>query len=133
MVSRRIGCIATLALASVLACALRADAAERSWAAPEIRAVTQAGVLGSSASSFAPQAPLTQSALAAAIKATDAGAVRGSVDGQRKGPVGSDSVTALRTFHRPTRGELIGALALGGGLHVAIDASLYLIGVKGRR
>ena len=72
MVSRRIGCIATLALASVLACALRADAAERSWAAPEIRAVTQAGVLGSSASSFAPQAPLTQSALAAAIKATDA-------------------------------------------------------------
>jgi len=40
---------------------------------------------------------------------------------------------ALRTFHHPTRGELIGALALGGGLHVAIDASLYLIGVKGRR
>jgi len=39
---------------------------------------------------------------------------------------------ALRTFHRPTRGEFIGALALGAGLHVAIDASLYLIGVKRR-
>jgi cell wall-associated NlpC family hydrolase len=72
MVSRRIGWIATLALASVLVCALQADAAERSWAAPEIRTVTQAGVLGSSASSFAPQAALTQAALAAAIKATDA-------------------------------------------------------------
>ena len=35
------------------------------------------------------------------VKATDAGAVRVSVDGQRKGPVGPDSLTALRTFHRP--------------------------------
>jgi cell wall-associated NlpC family hydrolase len=72
MVSRRIGSVATLALAGVLVCALQADAAARSWAAPEIRAVTQAGVLGSSPTTFAPQAPLTQSALAAAIKATDA-------------------------------------------------------------
>jgi hypothetical protein len=39
---------------------------------------------------------------------------------------------ALRTFHRPTRGEFIGALAVGAGLHVAFDASLYLIGVKRR-
>jgi cell wall-associated NlpC family hydrolase len=71
MISRRIGCFATLAFAGVLACAVHAGAAGRNWAAPEIRAVTQAGVLGSSPSSFAPQAPLTQSALAGAIAATD--------------------------------------------------------------
>jgi cell wall-associated NlpC family hydrolase len=72
MVTRRIGCFAALVLASVLVCSVQAGAAGRNWAAPEIRAVTQAGVLGSSPSSFAPQAPLTESALAAAITATDA-------------------------------------------------------------
>ena len=70
--ARRIASIATLALASVLACSLGAAAASRNWAAPQIRAVTQAGVLGQSPSTFAPQAPLTQAALAAAITATDA-------------------------------------------------------------
>ncbi len=70
--ARRIASIATLALASVLACSIGAGAAGRNWAAPQIRAVTQAGVLGRSPSAFAPQAPLTQAALAAAITATDA-------------------------------------------------------------
>jgi cell wall-associated NlpC family hydrolase len=42
------------------------------WAAPQIRAVTKQGVLGSSAANFAPQAPLTQAALADAVRATDA-------------------------------------------------------------
>jgi cell wall-associated NlpC family hydrolase len=72
MIVHRITAFAGLALASVLACSVGAGAAGRNWAAPEIRAVTQAGVLGSSPSSFAPQTPLTQSALAAAIAATDA-------------------------------------------------------------
>src|SRR5581483_246811 len=62
---RRIG-LAFAALCGVFACA--AGAATRNWAAPEIRAVTQAGVLGKSPATFAPQAQLTQRALAAAIK-----------------------------------------------------------------
>jgi CDP-diglyceride synthetase len=41
-------------------------------------------------------------------------------------------LVALRTFYRPTPGEVIGTLGLGAGLHIAIDASLYLIGVKRR-
>jgi cell wall-associated NlpC family hydrolase len=57
-------------LAACFACT--AAAAERNWAGPQIRAVTQAGVLGRSAATFAPQSPLTQSALAKAIAATDA-------------------------------------------------------------
>ena len=40
----------------------------RNWAAPQIRAVTKAGVLGTSPTTFAPQAPLTQAALADAIR-----------------------------------------------------------------
>jgi cell wall-associated NlpC family hydrolase len=72
MIARLIGCTAVLALASFLAGSVHAGAADRNWAAPEIRAVTQAGVLGDSPSTFAPQAPLRQSELAAAIKATDA-------------------------------------------------------------
>lgn len=40
---------------------------------------------------------------------------------------------ALRLFYRPTHGEVAGTFALGASLHVAIDASLYLIGVKRRR
>ena len=58
-----------------LACALAPSAAAttaRSWAAPEIRTVTQQGILGSSPAAFAPNAPLTERALAAAVKATDA-------------------------------------------------------------
>jgi cell wall-associated NlpC family hydrolase len=54
----------------VFACA--AAAAPANWAAPQIQAVTQAGILGTSTSSFKPQLPLTQSQLAAAIVATDA-------------------------------------------------------------
>jgi cell wall-associated NlpC family hydrolase len=59
-----------LALAGVLTCT--AGASVSNWAAPQIRTVTKAGVLGTSPSSFAPQAPLTQSALADALRTTDA-------------------------------------------------------------
>src|SRR3954470_20949814 len=55
------------ALAAVFACS--AGASGRNWAAPQIQAVTKAGVLGSSPATFAPQAPLTQSALAGALQA----------------------------------------------------------------
>jgi hypothetical protein len=54
-----------------LACATAALAGAGDWAAPQIRAVTKEGVLGSSPANFAPQAPLTQAALADAIRATD--------------------------------------------------------------
>ena len=72
MVIRRLTCITAVALASIFACSVRADATDRNWAAPEIRTVTKAGVLGHSPATFAPQASLTQSALAAAIAATAA-------------------------------------------------------------
>ena len=65
---RRLSFVAVLA--GVLACA--ATAAPGNWAAPQIRAVTQLGILGSSPNSFAPQSPLTQGQLADAIAATDA-------------------------------------------------------------
>jgi cell wall-associated NlpC family hydrolase len=71
IVTRRIGCIAALAVASALVCSLGAGASARNWAAPQIKVVTQAGILGRSPATFAPQAALTQSALAAAITATD--------------------------------------------------------------
>jgi cell wall-associated NlpC family hydrolase len=58
------------ALAACFACT--ATAADRNWAGPQIRAVTQAGVLGKSPATFAPQSPLTRGALAQAIAATDA-------------------------------------------------------------
>src|SRR2546430_13945876 len=64
---RRSGFVALLCAA--LACA--ASAANENWAAVQIRAVTQIGVLGSSVSSFAPQSPLTQGALATAVAAVD--------------------------------------------------------------
>ena len=57
-------------LGGVFACA--AVAAPANWAAPQIQAVTQAGILGTSTASFRPQSPLTQSQLAAAVAATDA-------------------------------------------------------------
>ena len=64
---------ASLAVASACAWTVAgAGAGGRDWAAPEIRAVTQAGVLGRSAATFAPDALLTQSALADAIAAADA-------------------------------------------------------------
>jgi cell wall-associated NlpC family hydrolase len=58
---------------AVLGCvfACTAAAAPANWAAPQIEAVTQAGILGTSTVSFKPQSPLTQSQLAAAIAATD--------------------------------------------------------------
>ena len=65
----------TLLAAAALALAPAASAAGKqrpSWAAPEIKAVTQQHVLGTSASTFNPQGALTQSALAAAIAATNA-------------------------------------------------------------
>ncbi|HTR33750.1 MAG TPA: NlpC/P60 family protein [Gaiellaceae bacterium] len=63
--------LAGLALACVLT-ATASAATARSWAAPEIRTVTQRGILGTSAATFAPDAPLTERALAAAVKTTDA-------------------------------------------------------------
>ena len=60
-----------LAIASMLAWTVGAVAGGRDWAAPEIRAVTQAGVLGRSPATFAPDAPLTERALAAAIDTAD--------------------------------------------------------------
>ncbi len=71
MVARRICGLATLALASTLACSAGAGAAGGSWAAPQIRAVTQAGILGHSVSGFEPQAVLTQAALADAVATAD--------------------------------------------------------------
>jgi cell wall-associated NlpC family hydrolase len=62
----------TLACVVALACVPGAGAAGGDWAAPQIRAVTDAGVLGTSPATFAPGAKLTQAALAAAIRATDA-------------------------------------------------------------
>ena len=63
-------CILLFALAGVFSCT--AGASGRNWAAPQIRTVTEAGVLGTSSSTFAPQAPLTQAALADAVRATAA-------------------------------------------------------------
>jgi cell wall-associated NlpC family hydrolase len=68
---RRTAFALLFALSSVLAWTAGAGAGGRNWAAPEIRAVTQAGVLGSSPATFAPQSPLTQRALATAIAAAD--------------------------------------------------------------
>lgn len=61
-----------LVVAAAGALAVTADAGNGSWAAPQIRAVTQAGVLGTSPATFAPDAPLTQRALATAVAATNA-------------------------------------------------------------
>jgi cell wall-associated NlpC family hydrolase len=71
-VSRRRAAFSFLiALSSVVAWTVEAGAGGRDWAAPEIRAVTQVGVLGSSPATFAPQSPLTQRALASAVAAAD--------------------------------------------------------------
>jgi hypothetical protein len=58
------------ALAALFACS--AGASDRNWAGAEIRTVTQAGVLGESPATFAPDAPLTESDLALAVRAADA-------------------------------------------------------------
>ncbi|MFL5955771.1 MAG: NlpC/P60 family protein [Gaiellaceae bacterium] len=70
MSRRRTTTLAALVLTGTLAVA--ASAETRNWAAPQIRAVTQAGVLGTTPATFAPDAPLTQGALATAIAAADA-------------------------------------------------------------
>ncbi|MBV8080529.1 MAG: C40 family peptidase [Actinobacteria bacterium] len=60
--------------ASALIAALAAPAAsanDAGWASREIAKVTHVSVLGHSAATFRPQAPLTEQALAAAIAATD--------------------------------------------------------------
>ena len=64
---RRIVILAVLGCA--FACA--AAAAPANWAAPQIAAVTNVGILGTSATSFRPQSPLTQAQLAAAVATTD--------------------------------------------------------------
>jgi cell wall-associated NlpC family hydrolase len=62
-----------LAAAAVAAAAVAPAGAAPApdWAASQIRAVTRAGVLGSSPAAFRPQADLTQRALAGAIAAAD--------------------------------------------------------------
>ncbi len=62
-------CIAVTTLAAVTACP--AAAAGEGWATSQIRVVTKAGIFPGPVSGFRPQAPLTQAALAAAIRATD--------------------------------------------------------------
>ena len=64
---RRLGVVVVLGCA--FACA--AGAATDNWAAPQIKAVTKVGVLGTSIATFAPQSPLTQSQLADAIGTTN--------------------------------------------------------------
>jgi cell wall-associated NlpC family hydrolase len=68
---RRTASALLIGLSSVLAWTAGAGAGGRDWAAPEIRAVTEAGILGSSPATFAPQSPLTQRALATAIETAD--------------------------------------------------------------
>jgi NlpC/P60 family protein/Big-like domain-containing protein len=65
---RRGGLVALVS--GVLACT--AGAANDNWAMPQIRVVTKVGVLGTSATTFAPQSPLTQGALASAVATVDA-------------------------------------------------------------
>ena len=59
-----------IVLAAVFACA--AAASGSNWAGPQIHTVTKAGVLGTSPATFAPEKPLTEAALSAAVRATDA-------------------------------------------------------------
>ena len=65
--------LAALALC-VLALPSTAAAADRSWAAPQIETVVEAGLLADSAGAFKPQKPLTQRALGAALAARHEGA-----------------------------------------------------------
>jgi cell wall-associated NlpC family hydrolase len=62
--------VAAAALAALLVTATHAQAGQKSWAARQIRAVTQAGVLGTSPATFHASAPLTQSELENAIATT---------------------------------------------------------------
>jgi len=101
---RRLAAASALA-ALTLACATAALAGAGNWAAPQIRTVTKAGVLGSSPANFAPQAPLTQSALADAIKATD--------DLQH---TAEPTTTPTRPAPKPTLVSSIAANATIGGL-----------------
>jgi cell wall-associated NlpC family hydrolase len=55
-------------LAAATAPAGHAAAAERSWAQPQIKTVVAAGLLADSVATFAPDEPLTQRALAAALE-----------------------------------------------------------------
>lgn len=65
-------CLLFVVLGFLLASSTGAQAEGGSWAAPEIATVTKAGVLGSSAAGFRPNAALTQQELADAVSATDA-------------------------------------------------------------
>jgi len=70
----RLSPLTLLALGALVAAphAFAAGKTSQSWAAPEIKVVTQAHVLGTSPGTFRPQSALTQSALATAIAATNA-------------------------------------------------------------
>lgn len=58
-----------VAVAAVAACA--AGARTSNWAAPQVAVVTKVGILGSSPTTFRPQAALTQAALADATRVAD--------------------------------------------------------------
>lgn len=61
-----------VALLALLSARAGVAAPGGNWAAPQIRAVTQVGILGTSPDSFSPQSPLSQADLAGAVAATDA-------------------------------------------------------------
>ena len=109
---RRLAAACALA-ALTLACATAALAGAGNWAAPQIRAVTKEGVLGSSPANFAPQAPLTQAALADAIRATDdlqhsAGAGRADPAGAEAGARFLDRLERDDRRTRPVAGRRAG-------------------------
>ncbi|MGH3003678.1 MAG: NlpC/P60 family protein [Gaiellaceae bacterium] len=65
-----VGCALSGALFCGAGSALAAGPAAPDWAAPQIRAVTKVGVLGSSPATFSPESALTQAQLAEALQAT---------------------------------------------------------------
>jgi cell wall-associated NlpC family hydrolase len=74
-VFRRVSAVTTVlvtavALTATVAAGANAQATKANWAARQIKAVTRAGVLGSSPATFRAGEPLTESALEAAIAAT---------------------------------------------------------------
>jgi cell wall-associated NlpC family hydrolase len=67
----RLVAVFLLAAAIAAAAACAAGARTSNWAAPQVAVVTRVGILGSSPSTFRPQASLTQAALADATRVAD--------------------------------------------------------------
>jgi cell wall-associated NlpC family hydrolase len=109
MARRRAPFALLIALTGVLAATVGAAAGAPDWAAPEIRAVTHAGVLGSSPATFAPQAPLTERALASAIAA---------VDGIQHAP----APAAPKPAPLAILSTLPAGATVGGAVHVEVQA-----------